>query len=81
MANSASRGYTFGATELVTNAKLHALVDSATLTIDTVSGSALTYLASTPVAAGRFPYANIAMSLASGNRVYFNGTQLIGIAS
>jgi len=26
-----SKGYTFGATELVTNAKLHTLVDSATL--------------------------------------------------
>jgi hypothetical protein len=36
MANSASKGYTFGTTELVTNAKLHALVDSAVITVDTV---------------------------------------------
>lgn len=35
MANTVSRGYTFGTTELVTNAKLHALVDSATVAIDT----------------------------------------------
>ena len=27
-----TKGYTFGATELVTNTKLHALVDSATIT-------------------------------------------------
>lgn len=36
MANAATNGYTFGATELVTNAKLHALVDSATITVDTL---------------------------------------------
>jgi hypothetical protein len=35
MSNTLTRGYTFGATELVTNAKLHALVDSGTATIDT----------------------------------------------
>lgn len=29
---TASKGYTFGATELITNAKLHSLVDSATFT-------------------------------------------------
>lgn len=37
MANAASKGYTFGTTELVTNAKLHALVDSATITVDTLA--------------------------------------------
>lgn len=37
MANVASRGYTFGTTELVTNAKLHALVDSATISVDTIT--------------------------------------------
>ena len=36
MANTATKGYTFGTTELVTNAKLHALVDSATITVDTL---------------------------------------------
>lgn len=39
MANAISRGYTFGATELVTNAKLHSLVDSATAVIDTVTAT------------------------------------------
>ncbi len=33
MANTISKGYTFGSTELVTNAKLHTLVDSATLSL------------------------------------------------
>ena len=33
MSISASKGYTFGSTELVTADKLHSLVDSATLTI------------------------------------------------
>lgn len=51
-----TKGYTFGATELVTNTKLHAMVDSATLsnvadsslsqitTANKISGSALTDL-------------------------------------
>lgn len=39
MSNTISRGYTFGATELVTNAKLHLLVDSGTASIDTLSGN------------------------------------------
>jgi hypothetical protein len=39
MPNSASRGYTFSATELVTNTKLHALVDSAVLTITGVTAN------------------------------------------
>ena len=37
MANTVSKGYVFGATELVTNAKLHALVDSSTIAVDTLS--------------------------------------------
>jgi hypothetical protein len=40
MANTLTKGYTFGATELVTNAKLHALVDNGTATIDTAAVSA-----------------------------------------
>jgi glucose-6-phosphate dehydrogenase assembly protein OpcA len=32
-----TKGYTFGATELVTNTKLHTLVDSATLTSVAIS--------------------------------------------
>jgi len=36
-----TRGYTFGATELVTNTKLHTLIDSATSTISGIVGSEL----------------------------------------
>lgn len=39
MSNTLTKGYTFGSTELVTNAKLHALVDNGTATIDTVAVS------------------------------------------
>lgn len=42
MANTLTRGYTFGSTELVTNAKLHALVDNGTATIDTAVIAATT---------------------------------------
>jgi len=50
----ASTGYTFGSTELVTNAKLHSLVDSATFTgsrtysLSFTSGSLVSYLFSIP---------------------------------
>ncbi len=40
MANSITRGYSFGATESVTNTKLHEMIDNATVTIDTVGASA-----------------------------------------
>jgi hypothetical protein len=36
-----TRGYTFGATELVTNTKLHTLIDSATSTISGIVGAEL----------------------------------------
>lgn len=67
------RGYTFGATELVTNTKLHSLVDSATISgisntdlsaitsASMVNGSALFQLGNIPSAAGSIPNANIAM--------------------
>lgn len=42
MANTLTKGYTFGSTELVTNAKLHALVDNGTATIDAVTVSGTT---------------------------------------
>lgn len=71
-----TKGYSFGATETVTSAKLSALVDNATVSnisssdisssaitdikINDVSGAKLTTLSSTPSGAGQFPVANIA---------------------
>jgi len=60
MANTASRGYTFGSTELVTNAKLHALADSATIVVDTFTGI--------------LPIANGGTASATQNFVSNNGT-------
>jgi len=74
-----TKGKTFGATEEVTAAKLHALVDDASITgivsgeiedsavtntkIETVSGAKFTNLSSTPVAAGRLPTANMSENI------------------
>ena len=76
-----SRGYTFGATELVTAAKLHGLVDDGAVTgitasdiadnsitsakIQSVSGATFTNLASVPSGAGVIPSANLDITLAS----------------
>jgi hypothetical protein len=60
MANTLTRGYTFGSTELVTNAKLHALVDSGTATVDTFTGI--------------LPIANGGTASATQNFVSNNGT-------
>lgn len=70
-----TKGYTFGATEEVTAAKLHLLIDSGTVTgivgadindgvitdakITGLSGSKLTGLANTPAGAGVIPAANL----------------------
>jgi len=70
-----SKGYTFGATEQVTAAKLHTLVDSATISgivaaditsgtitdtqISSVSGAKFTTLSATPSGAGAIPSANL----------------------
>lgn len=70
-----SRGRTFGSTEEVTDAKLHELVDSATVTdivaaditdntitdakIQSVSGAKFTTLSNIPSGAGSIPHANI----------------------
>lgn len=70
-----SRGYSFGATEQVTAAKLHSLVDSATITaiqtanisdlqitnakVADVSGAKFTNLNATPSGAGSLPIANL----------------------
>jgi hypothetical protein len=43
-----------------------------------VSGINLTNLSSTPSAAGRFPSVNLALSLASGQYAYYDGTDIIG---
>jgi len=75
MAGTLTRGYTFGATEEVTAAKLHALVDSGTVSgitadeiasgtitndkISDVSGAKFTNLANIPEGAGIIPAANI----------------------
>jgi hypothetical protein len=75
---SLSRGFSFGATEQVTNAKLHTLVDSGAVTdivtadiqdsqitdakISAVSGSKFVTLANTPSGAGKFPIANLPFS-------------------
>jgi len=69
------KGYTFGATEQVTAAKLHSLIDSATISgilaaeitdstitdakIASVSGSKLITLSGTPAGAGDIPKANL----------------------
>jgi hypothetical protein len=79
---SLSKGYTFGATEQVTNAKLHALVDSGAVTdivtadiqdaqitdgkISSVSGSKFVTLANTPSGAGKFPIASLPFSADGG---------------
>lgn len=75
MAATITRGYTFGATEQVTAAKLHSLVDSATISgiigseitdntipdakIQSVGGNKFTGLANIPAGAGDIPKANI----------------------
>jgi hypothetical protein len=76
---SLSRGFSFGATEQVTNAKLHTLVDSGAVTdivtadiqdsqitdakISSVSGSKFVTLANTPSGAGKLPNANLNTSI------------------
>lgn len=73
------RGYTFGATEEVTAAKLHTLVDDGTVTnivaadfadstitddkIQSVGGSKFINLSAIPSGAGKIPDANISLSL------------------
>lgn len=55
MASSITKGYTFGATELVTNTKLHTLVDSATISgqisseISDMNGNTIYLLSTTTV--------------------------------
>jgi hypothetical protein len=77
-----AKGYTFGATEEVTAAKLHALIDSGTCTgivaaditdgvitnakISDVSGAKFTNLASIPAGAGSIPAVNITGKANSG---------------
>ena len=77
-----SKGYNFGATEQVTAAKLHSLVDSASITaiatadisnnavtndkIATVDGSKFTGLASITSGAGVIPSANLPVSITAG---------------
>lgn len=39
MANTFTRGYSFGSTELVTNQKLHSMIDAGTIFVDTVAVS------------------------------------------
>ena len=39
-----TKGYTFGATELVTNTKLHTLVDSATISSESLASTNLSEL-------------------------------------
>ena len=92
-----SKGYSFGATEQVTAAKLHSLVDSASITgiataeiannavtndkIYSVDGSKLTGLASVPSGAGVIPSANIASSLATIATIYPVGSLYISTLS
>jgi len=75
MAGTLTRGYSFGATEEVTAAKLHALIDDGTISgitaddmtsgsitddlISSVGGNKFTNLANIPSGAGRIPAANL----------------------
>jgi hypothetical protein len=75
MAGTLTRGYTFGASEEVTAAKLHALVDDGTISgitaedmssgtiaddlISSVGGNKFTNLANIPSGAGKIPAANL----------------------
>jgi len=90
MSATITKGYTFGATELVTNTKLHTLVDSATITaiantelsvltlVSMVNGNALFQLGNIPSGAGAIPNANIAM-LTMPSMVF--GAALFGLAT
>jgi len=85
-----SRGYSFGATEQVTAAKLHTLVDSATVTeivnaditdntitddkIVSVGGAKLVTLANIPSGAGLIPTANIPNPFPSGGIIMWSGS-------
>lgn len=67
-----TRGYTFGATETVTNTKLHSLVDSAT-----ISG-----IVAADIASGAITGPKIAMgSDAQGDILYHNGTNYARLAA
>ena len=76
---SIARGKTFGATEQVTNAKLHELVDSATILLenDEISTNMLTSL---PSSAGTIPSYNLFQGLASGATLIYDGDRGITAA-
>jgi hypothetical protein len=72
MAATITRGQTFGTSEQITNAKLHALVDSAT-----ISGIVNAEIASDAA----INITKLAVtSAASGDILYHNGTSLVRLA-
>lgn len=88
-----TRGYSFGATEQVTAAKLHSLVDSGSATniatsdiadnavtsakIQSVSGATFTGLASIPSGAGEIPVANLTLASQAEAEAGTNNTKLM----
>lgn len=74
MAASITKGQTFGATEQVTNTKLHNLVDLATISNISATELASNILQSLPTGAGQVRYWSLVTSMASGALVRFNGT-------
>jgi len=70
---SITKGQTFGSTEQITNTKLHALVDSATISLEhtEIANNMLTSLATT---AGMIPSYILMSSLASGATLKYDGS-------
>ena len=69
---SITKGHTFGATEQVTNTKLHNLVDTATLSIEHTEFAA-NVLSSLPSTAGTLRVYSLVQSLASGVAIRHDG--------
>jgi len=74
MAASITKGITLGATEQVTNTKLHNLVDQATISNISATELASNILTSLPTTAGTLRYWSIVTSLASGALIRYNGS-------
>lgn len=71
---SVAKGHTFGATEQVTNTKLHNLVDDATVSLehDEIASNMFTSLACGSL--GLIPYHMLVQSMASGDLMRYDGS-------
>lgn len=69
-----TKGQTFGASEQITNIKLHNLVDLGTVTSINSSDLSNDILSSLPSTAGRLRTMNMVTSLASGALIRSNGS-------